>query len=317
MFRKTTFSSSGLGPHGMKLWPRSKKRAMPTPRALTLYRDAARRFDEVEAFIAHHRHHFETTHPAEAELSRRGGTHAILHAGTDTEVDVEIDSPAKFFDLSNFRESFIDPMGLNARQRQLYLASLARMRPGNAIAVFEQGTPFAAALKAWPCSVATSIYSEDPGARDVQDMQAMGYADGAFDAVIHGDNLEHVPDVTAALSETLRVLRPGGATIFTTPLFPLRRSILRAAFDRTGQLVRLLPDEIHGDYLTGGVLAFHNFGWDLIGLMRDVGFAEAYVEVCYMPKLGLFSSNCPIWTTHIPPQPGNMLPLVIVGRKAG
>ncbi|SFG20077.1 Methyltransferase domain-containing protein [Novosphingobium sp. CF614] len=50
------------------------------------------------------------------------------------------------------------------------------------------------------------------------DMQAIPFADNAFDTVIHHNVLEHVPDDRKALSEIARVLRPGGRTILTVPL---------------------------------------------------------------------------------------------------
>lgn len=50
------------------------------------------------------------------------------------------------------------------------------------------------------------------------DMQAMPYADGIFDVVVHSDTLEHVPDPLRALEECRRVLKPAGALCFTVPM---------------------------------------------------------------------------------------------------
>lgn len=44
----------------------------------------------------------------------------------------------------------------------------------------------------------------------VTDAQALPFADGRFDAVIANHMLYHVPDLDRALSEFVRVLRPGG-----------------------------------------------------------------------------------------------------------
>jgi SAM-dependent methyltransferase len=55
-----------------------------------------------------------------------------------------------------------------------------------------------------------------------EDLQALSYADQSFDVVLTSDTLEHVPDWREALSESLRVLRPGGRHIFTVPLVPVR-----------------------------------------------------------------------------------------------
>ena len=41
--------------------------------------------------------------------------------------------------------------------------------------------------------------------------------DEVFDAVLSADVLEHVPDIDAALRETVRILKPGGKLLATFP----------------------------------------------------------------------------------------------------
>src|SRR5262249_35442045 len=43
------------------------------------------------------------------------------------------------------------------------------------------------------------------------------FLDGAFDAVVSNQVLEHVPEPSQMLSEAFRVLRPGGYLLLTTP----------------------------------------------------------------------------------------------------
>jgi SAM-dependent methyltransferase len=43
------------------------------------------------------------------------------------------------------------------------------------------------------------------------------YADGTFDCVIASEILEHVPEDTQAISELVRVLKPGGSLAITVP----------------------------------------------------------------------------------------------------
>jgi SAM-dependent methyltransferase len=50
----------------------------------------------------------------------------------------------------------------------------------------------------------------------VADAQAVPFADGRFDAVIANHMLYHVPEVSKALSETRRVLKPGGRLLAAT-----------------------------------------------------------------------------------------------------
>ena len=49
------------------------------------------------------------------------------------------------------------------------------------------------------------------------DATALPFADASFDAVTMFDVLEHIPDDTKAIAEALRVLRPGGFLLISTP----------------------------------------------------------------------------------------------------
>ncbi|MGO4666600.1 class I SAM-dependent methyltransferase [Bosea sp. 2RAB26] len=55
----------------------------------------------------------------------------------------------------------------------------------------------------------------------VSDITAIPEADGAFDAVLCTEVLEHVVDPVAALNEMARLLKPGGVLIVTAPFWSL------------------------------------------------------------------------------------------------
>ncbi len=100
------------------------------------------------------------------------------------------------------------------------------------------------------------------------DMQALPYADGAFDLVVHSDTLEHVPDPLRGLAECRRVLRAGGACIFTVPMIVGRLTRSRAG----------LPASYHGTPADGeGYLVHTEFGADAWRWPLAAGFAECRV----------------------------------------
>lgn len=114
-----------------------------------------------------------------------------------------------------------------------------------------------------------------------EDMSRFTYPDAAFDIILSSDTLEHVPDFRAALSETRRVLRPGGRHIFTVPVVWTHKTTeVRARIGDDGEIVHLLPALYHGrgsgayKFIPVGVdlLAFTEFGRDIVEYVREAGF---------------------------------------------
>jgi len=107
-----------------------------------------------------------------------------------------------------------------------------------------------------------------------EDMQRLSYADASFDLITHTEVLEHVPDDTLALAELHRALRPGGRLLFTVPLFDSDTTLERA-YLCDGVIEHLLAPSYHRDPLRGGegILAFRDYGRDILARLRDAGFA--------------------------------------------
>jgi SAM-dependent methyltransferase len=107
------------------------------------------------------------------------------------------------------------------------------------------------------------------------DMQHLPHGDEAFDLVVHSDTLEHVPDPVMGLAECRRVLRPGGACVFTVPIIVGRLTRSRAG----------LPPSYHGDATRGeGYLVHTEFGADAWRWPLAAGFAECRITSLEHPS---------------------------------
>lgn len=112
--------------------------------------------------------------------------------------------------------------------------------------------------------------------RDVQcqDVQNLILPDAAFDLVTSTEVFEHVPDDLKGFAEIFRVLRSGGYFVFTVPLFGEKATKERIRVHDDGTIEHLLPPEYHGDRLRGAgkVLAFRNYGYDIVDRLMNTGF---------------------------------------------
>jgi SAM-dependent methyltransferase len=212
---------------------------------------------------------------------------------------------------ANVREGLACPeCRLNARQRAAF--GLLRDRvasPDARIYASEQTTPAYAWLRRnyrRSCGSEYGVSAEKaeglkPWMRSLgvdepivhQDVTALTFADASLDGIISFDVLEHVPDYAQALREFARVLAPGGLLVVTVPFIEAHEhTTVRARIGADGQVEHLLPPEMHGDPVSGGVLCFYHFGWDLLATAREAGFAKAEWHRTWAPEHGLFG----MWT---------------------
>ncbi len=133
-----------------------------------------------------------------------------------------------------------------------------------------------------------SEYFDDlaPGAfRDgvqCQDIQNLTYPDASFDLVTSTEVFEHVADDRRGFAEIRRVLRPGGAFIFTVPIENADRTVERAVIG-DGVVKHLLPPAYHDDRIRGkaAVLVFRDYGRDIAARLLESGFRTARIESKY------------------------------------
>jgi ubiquinone/menaquinone biosynthesis C-methylase UbiE len=107
------------------------------------------------------------------------------------------------------------------------------------------------------------------------DMMNLRYDDETWDMIVHSETLEHVPDPMKALRETLRVLRPRGACIFTIPII-----VGRMTRSREG-----LKDSFHGDpnNATADYRVVTEFGADAWTFVMSAGFSSCRIHTIDYP----------------------------------
>jgi len=125
-----------------------------------------------------------------------------------------------------------------------------------------------------PGHVAGSVRDDGSVMEDITNLTLL---DASLDLIVSSDVLEHVPDASAAFRESFRVLRPGGAHVFTVPFEPL--TVQRALIEKGAVRHIVTPPEYHADPLdAAGILAFWHFGADLQQQFGDTGLNFSLVK---------------------------------------
>ncbi|RLP54822.1 MAG: class I SAM-dependent methyltransferase [Ketobacter sp.] len=107
------------------------------------------------------------------------------------------------------------------------------------------------------------------------DMCDLALDSQAFDLVVHSDTLEHVPNPQRGLSECRRILRDGGACIYTVPIVVDRLTRSRAG----------LSPSFHGraEVVSGDQLVHTEFGADFWKSVIQAGFKQCILHVFDYP----------------------------------
>ena len=113
-------------------------------------------------------------------------------------------------------------------------------------------------------------FSEQYNARN-ETLEAMTLADASVDLVITQDVMEHVLEPAAAFREIARILKPGGAHIFTVPLVRKSEpSRPRATRNPDGSVNYLLDPQYHGNPVDSkGALVTMDWGYDIVRAIHE------------------------------------------------
>jgi 2-polyprenyl-3-methyl-5-hydroxy-6-metoxy-1,4-benzoquinol methylase len=155
---------------------------------------------------------------------------------------------------------------------------------------------------------ASRLLAPRGGTAVVADVQDLPFEDGAFDLVISLDTLEHVPRPSVGLAELVRVTRPGGRLVITTPNYLSLMGLCRALVWFPARLVGKRYGEM-GQPLNKPIMAFRRvrrlrkLGCRVdafegtLHLLSIPGFTTRVVRILERPSLQRFAyHSCTVAT---------------------
>ena len=222
------------------------------------------------------------------------GVHS-LHLGEVAARDVRVTG-------KNYRENFL-AQGFSPRVRAM-LDCLEQGIRDNTIKsphIFapEAITPFARHMSERFEHYYGSEYMPEPAQRnrhpDVphQDLGRLSLADASFDFVLCNEVFEHLPDVTGALREIFRVLKPDGRLLSTFPFAYERvQTEIKAELQDDVLQIHGKP-EYHGDPVNpdSGALVFQIPGWDILPSFEAAGFRDVHMRFIVSLKRGICAQH--------------------------
>lgn len=111
-----------------------------------------------------------------------------------------------------------------------------------------------------------------------QNLENLTFEDETFDVFITQDVLEHVNRPEKVLMEISRTLKKGGKHIFTTPLYPFKKTIPRIKMHGDKREL-ILPPIYHGNPISGdGSLVTYEWGgYDFLEMVDEITGMESKI----------------------------------------
>lgn len=112
-----------------------------------------------------------------------------------------------------------------------------------------------------------------------EDLSHQTFDDCSFDLVLTQDVFEHIPDPRRAFMEVARTLKPGGAHIFTVPIYG-ERSVTRTRYVGSKAL-HVLEPRFHGNPIDPkGSLVITDWGTDIVEVIKETsGLPTRYLRI--------------------------------------
>ena len=156
-----------------------------------------------------------------------------------------------------------------------------------------------------PGYVPTQLFTEIPpgsyqsGVR-CQNLECMTFPDDSFDLIITQDVFEHVMHPDRAFADIARTLKPGGAHIFTVPLYPRKQTMIRA-IESEGTIKHLAEPQYHGNPVDEkGSLVIREWGEDIVDYIRQSCGMTTSVYKLQDRKLGIDGEFLEIFISRKP-----------------
>jgi len=132
-----------------------------------------------------------------------------------------------------------------------------------------------------------------------EDLQATSFPSNKFDIILTTEVFEHIPFPYQAFHETYRILKPGGAHVFTVPFVSTSNvDIVMSRMDHKGEIHHgpgspptFVSPMYHGDPIRPeGVLVFNLFGQEMVSKLCQMGF-DVHVHSLHSPKHGVLGEG--------------------------
>lgn len=131
-----------------------------------------------------------------------------------------------------------------------------------------------------------------------QDLEALTFPDASFDLVITQEVMEHLLEPDLAFKEIARVLRTGGAHVFTIPFFRGKTTTVRAE-RRAGTVVDLMPKIFHGNPIDqSGSLVVREWGDDLPAYIESASGLKTEIFRIENRRLGLLGDSLEVFVSR-------------------